>query len=78
MLPTDLDRRIISYLKFPDLRAVCLQDKRRNQAVKDSSFKRDFVYRDFAFNSRDWKEYCNGDVNTEGEMISFPKNIWVF
>ncbi len=81
-LSYDVERLIFSYLKLPDLRNVCLVDERRNAVVstlpyeRSPSLKDRVVYRDFAFNSKDWKTYCKKDVDTEGEDTFFSKNIY--
>lgn len=76
-----LEAKIFSYLEPSDLGNISVVDKRRNEVVstpseKTPSLKDRAVYRDFAFNSRDWKKYTNKDVDTEAEMSFFPKNIW--
>ena len=80
-LPKELEAKIFSYLKPSDLGNISAVDKRRNEVVstpgkKTLSLKDRAVYRDFAFNSKDWNKYCNKDVDMEGERDFFPKNIW--
>ena len=75
-LPFELHAKILSYLRLSDLSSVCSTDCRRNQIVTDSNLKWQFTYRDFAFNSRDWKRLCKTGVDTEGEKDSFPSNIY--
>lgn len=75
-LPLELQVEVFSYLRPSELRAVCLTDKIRNQIINRSDLKKESIYRDFAFNSGDWKKFCKKDVDMEKERSSLPRDIW--
>ncbi|MBS0627472.1 MAG: F-box protein, partial [Verrucomicrobia bacterium] len=74
-LPLELQVEVFSYLKPSELRAVCLTDKIKNQIINNSDLKKESIYRDFAFNSGDWKKFCKKDVDMEKERSSLPRDI---
>lgn len=73
----ELETKIYSYLNLSDLVSVSLVDKKRNKIVNahtlsTPSLKEKCV----TFSSRDWKRYCKKDVDTEGEVSSFPRDFY--
>ncbi len=73
----ELETKIYSYLNLSDLVSVSLVDKKRNEIVNahtlsTPSLKEKCV----TFSSRDWKRYCKKDVDTEGEISSFPREFY--